>query len=106
MLQLSLAVSILGMIVSVHLAVKVIFKRKLSESKPSYEFDDSDGLYGEGIHDKVAQKSLARRMSPLASLLRPTEQSELNELKQQLHHAGIRNDLKLAKGTYECPRSC
>ena len=84
--QLLVAASALAMIISVHLAVKTWLKSRESEME---EIEEDPYQFG-NLHPQDGASIFTSRFSSLAQILRPTEVSELNALRQQLHFAGYR----------------
>ena len=93
---IALIVSVFGMLVSVHLGVKSTLRRrdqystdKEDGSEDNYNpYDLSDiPLSAQEAHANIA---LVSRLKPLAQLLQPSEQGELNQLRSRLNYAGMR----------------
>lgn len=94
--NIALIASSFGLVVSVHLAVKsYLAKREVGaedhEGSPDDFYNPYD-LSDVPMNSNEAHKNLAlvQRLSPLAQLLKPGNQVELNELKQKLGYAGFR----------------
>ena len=85
--QLMLYASALAMIISVHLAVKAWLN---SRQEPQEEYEDENPYQLGNLNQGIEPNSFASRLSPFSQFLRPTEASEINELRQQLHFAGYR----------------
>ena len=84
--QLLVVASGLAMIISVHLAVKSWLSSRDQEGQ-----EEEEDPYQLGPSPDSENSALFNsRFSSLAQILRPTEVSELNDLRQQLHFAGYR----------------
>jgi tight adherence protein C len=87
-LNLAFIIAVIGMILSVHMAVK----RYLSQ-RQNLDTDLDDHLHDFDFNqfEDDEHASWIRHLNPLAQLLRPNDVEELNQLKQQLNYAGFRN---------------
>ena len=94
--QVALIASALGLVVTTHLGVRSYLARR-AEEEPDDEMEGSDyynpyDLSAMPLHSQEDQRNAAliQRLSPLAQLVKPSNQVELNELRQQLGYAGFR----------------
>ena len=94
--HLALIVSVFGMVATVHLGVKSSLRRRAERINQDEESEDSNynpydlsdiPLSAREAHANIA---LVNRLKPLAQLLQPSEQSELNMLRMKLNYAGMR----------------
>ena len=92
--EIGLGVSAFGLVITVHLGVKSFLqKRQLQnldeEQQEEYNpYDLSDiPLNAKEAHANLA---LVQRLKPFAQILQPSDQVELNELRQKLSYAGLR----------------
>jgi tight adherence protein C len=91
--KLALGVSVIGLIFTVHLGVRSVFKSRedMAEDETNEGYDPFNlndlPLSDHEMHGNIA---LAQRLSPLAQLLKPTDQVELNAFRQKLAFAGFR----------------
>ena len=93
----ALGVSVLGMIITVHLGVKTVIKRRQDQKAADHDLEDDDNPYDLSnvpLNSQEAHSNLAlvKRLKPLAQMLQPSDQVELNELKQRLNYAGMRRN--------------
>ena len=93
--MIALIASSFALVITVHLAVRTVLNRR-SNSDLDHD-SSSDDLYNPyDLSDLPLSAyesnniALVQRLSPLAQLLKPTNQAELNELRQRLGHAGLR----------------
>lgn len=94
--KIALIASAFGLVITVHLAVRsVLARREVASDDDSATPDDFYNPYdlsdvpmnSNEVHNNLA---FVQRLSPLAQLLKPSSQVELNELKQKLGYAGFR----------------
>ena len=93
----ALGVSVLGMIITVHLGVKTVIKRRQDQKASGHDLEDDDNPYDLSnvpLNSQEAHSNLAliKHLKPLAQMLQPSDQVELNELKQRLNYAGMRRN--------------
>ena len=99
--QLALLVSIFGMVITVHLGIKSSLRRRAE--RLSYEEEGDEAGYNPydlsdiplSAQEAHANIALVNRLKPLAQLLQPSEQGELNRLRMQLSYAGMRRSESL-----------
>ena len=94
--HLALMGSVFGMIVTLHLAIRSVYRSRASRSTEEERLEDEAynpydlsniPLSAQDAHSNLA---LMNRLKPLAQLLQPTELKELNLLKTRLSYAGMR----------------
>jgi tight adherence protein C len=94
---IALAVSVLGMIFTVHLGIKTIIKRRQDQRVVNEEQLEEYNPYDLSSVPLNAQEShsnlaLVQRLKPFAQMLQPSDQVELNDLKMRLNYAGMRRN--------------
>ena len=94
--MIALATSAFALVITVHLAVRTFLDRNAesdesNESGPD-EFYNPYDLTDLPLNANEAHNNIAfiKRLIPLADLLKPSNQVELNELRRRLGHAGYR----------------
>ena len=94
--MIALITSSFALMITVHLAVRTFLERRAESqddeaSGPDEFYNPYDltelPLSANEAHNNIA---LVKKLSPLAHLLKPTNQVELNELRRQLGYAGYR----------------
>ena len=83
-MKIAFIISVVGMILSVHLAVRNWMRSDDVET----DLDQMDEL---DFDLNEERSSWARRLNPFAKLLRPSDIVEINQLKQNLNYAGFRH---------------
>lgn len=98
----ALGVSILGMVITVHLGVKTTIKRRQDNQIEDDQLQEDYNPYDLSSvplnsHEAHSNLALVQRLKPFAQMLQPSDQVELNALKQRLNYAGMRRneDLEL-----------